>query len=208
MTNTSSLMSAYDYALYGTMNVEPDYKEIDCYIVTLDRNSPDVDYDKLKNNGVIAAMIEEGSYFDSVHMVNKTYVSPKLEKQVKAAKENNVPFGFYADVRATSIIEANDELTWLRIYASKYVPALGIWLTLNLTKSKAINDSIIEHYRDSLERAGYSGKMGFYVTRDQLSKITWDKWKDDFLLMLIDHMSDISEIEQILTPEFFMLNKE
>lgn len=205
---TALSSTAYDYALYGVPNVEPDYKEIDCYVITLDRNSPDVDYEKLKEVGVIAAMIEEGSYFDSVHMVNSTYVSPTLEKQVKVAEESNVPFGLYADVRATSIKEANDELTWLRIYASKYIPALGIWLTLNLTKSKVINDSIIEHYRDSLERAGYSGKMGFYVTREQLSKISWDRWKNDFLLMLIDHVSDMSEIEQILTPEFFMLNKE
>lgn len=204
----SSLLSAYDYALYGVANVQPDYKEIDCYIVTLDRNSPNVDYKKLKENGVIAAMIEEGSYFDSIHMVNKTYVSPALEKQVKVAVDNNIPFGFYTDVRAQNIKEANDELTWLRIYASKYVPPLGIWLTLNLSKSKSINDSIIEHYRDSLKRAGYSGKMGFYVTRSQLEKISWDKWKSDFLLMLIDHVSDVSEIEQLLTPEFFMLNKE
>lgn len=204
--DTSFLTSAYDYALSG-VNVQPDYKEIDCFIITLDRNSPSVDYEKLKDIGVIGTIIELGSYFDSIHMENKTYKSPKLEEQVKAAFDNNIPYGFFVPVSANTIKEATDELSMLRIYASMYPPSLGIWLVLNFTKSKTINDSIIEYYRDSLLRAGYSGKMGFYVTRKQLEQVSWDTWKEDFLLMLNDHVSDISEIDTLLTPEFFMLNK-
>lgn len=203
-TGDASGLSAYDYAMEG-VEVEPDYRDIDCYVITLDRHSPSINFKECKKHGITAAILEEGSCFDDAHCVNQQYVSPKLEAQVKAANEANIPFGLYTTVCAKTIQEASRELTMLRIYASKYTPALGIWLALRFTSAKAINDTIIEYYRDSLERAGYTGKMGFYVTRSQLAKISWDKWKSDFLLMLVDHVSEISDIEKILTPEFFML---
>ncbi|MCM1226428.1 MAG: NlpC/P60 family protein [Clostridium sp.] len=208
--DTSSLSTnAFDYAESGSLvSVEPDYKDIDCFIITLDRNSGKVDYDKLKEIGVIGAMIEEGGLYDVTHKEKEVYVSPKLDSQVREAVKHEITYGLYADVRARTIEEANKELSMLRIYASKYTPPLGIWLTLNLSKSKTVNDKIIARYKEVLENAGFYGKMGFYVTRDQLEKITWSKWKDSFLLLLIDHVSDISEIEKILTPEFFMLKKK
>ncbi|MCM1286601.1 MAG: C40 family peptidase [Bacteroides sp.] len=206
---SSLCTTAADYAITGMIaEVNPDYREIDNYIITLDRNSSDADYNKLKKLGVVAVMIEEGCLYDVTHKEKETYVNPKIDSQVSAAVKNNMPYGLYSDVKAQSVAEANRELSWLRIYASKYIPPLGIWLTLNLTKSKAVNDMIIDRYRTVLNGAGFHGKMGFYVTRQQLGKITWSKWKDDFLLLLVDHVSDISEIETILTPEFFMLKKK
>lgn len=202
-------LTAFDYAESGSLvSVEPDYKDIDCFIITLDRNSGKVDYDKLKEIGVIGAMIEEGGLYDVTHREKEIYVSPKLDSQVREAVKHEITYGLYADVRARTIEEANKELSMLRIYASKYTPPLGIWLTLNLSKSKAVNDKIIARYKEVLENAGFYGKMGFYVTRNQLEKVTWSKWKDSFLLLLIDHVSNISEIEKILTPEFFMLKKK
>lgn len=209
-TSELSVLSptAYDYALYGVTNVEPDYREISSYIITLDRNSPNVDFNRLKDIGVVAVLIEEGSLYDVTHKENSVYVSPKLDTQVRQAIEGKIPYGFFTDVKAQSIAEANRELSWLRIYTSKYVPPLGIWLNLHLTKSRSTNDSIIARYKEVLDAAGFHGKMGFYVTRQQLNQITWSKWKADFLLLLIDHINHISEIETLLTPEFFMLEKK
>lgn len=205
----SALINAFDYAQTGFYtDVTPDYKEINNYVITLDRNSPTVNYDKLKEIGVIAVLIEEGDLYNVVHKENEVYVNPKLDSQVSAAIKNNMMFGFYTTVRAQSVDEANRELRMLRLYAAKYTPPFGIWLTLNMTKSKLINDKIIERYKDALEFAGFHGKMGFYVTRQQLNSITWSKWKEHFLLLLVDHISNISEIETILTPEFFMLEKK
>lgn len=208
--NLSTLTTAYDYSLLGAaVNVEPDYKELDYFFITLDRNSPDVDYDKLKEIGVIAVLIEEGSLYDITHKEKEIYASPKLDIQVRKAIENNMTYGLFADVRAQSIAEANRELSWLRIYANKYSPPLGIWLCLNFSKSNTVNDAIMQRYQEVLDNAGFHGKMGLYVTREQLNKISWkEKWKDYFLLFLIDHISDMSEIETILTPEFFMLEKK
>lgn len=209
-TSTNSfLINAFDYAQSGTLvDVQPDYKKIDCYLITLNRNSPDVDFNRLKDIGVVGVLIEEGSLYDVTHKENNKYVNPRLDSQVRKAIDSKMPYGFFADVKAQSIAEANRELSWLRIYASKYVPPLGMWLNLHLTKSKSTNDSIIARYKEVLDGAGFHGKMGFYVTRAQLNQITWSKWKDDFLLLLIDHISDISEIETLLTPEFFMLEKK
>lgn len=208
-SDTSSLMNAFDYAQSGTLvDIQPNYKEIDCYLITLGRNSPNVDFNRLKDIGVVAVLIEEGSLYDVTHKENSVYVSPKLDTQVRQAIESKIPYGLFTDVKAQSIAEANRELSWLRIYTSKYVPPLGIWLNLHLTKSRLTNDSIIARYKEVLDAAGFHGKMGFYVTRQQLNQITWSKWKKDFLLLLIDHVNHISEIETLLTPEFFMLEKK
>jgi len=80
-----------------------------------------------------------------------------------------------------------------------------VWLKLDLVGSVAMNDMIIEKYQDILWRSGLKGKIGFYVTRDQLSKVSWDKWQETFYLWLVDHISDMSEMNQLLTPEFFDL---
>ena len=138
-------------------------------------------------------------------MVMPTYVNPKLDAQIKSAKSAEIPYGLVPIVRARNVQEAMEELRWLRIYIQKYVPPLGVWLRLDLVGSVAMNDMIVEAYQDILWRSGLKGKVGFYVTRDQLSKISWDKWQETFYLWLIEHISDMSEMNQLLTPEFFDL---
>lgn len=207
---SSLAISSYYYGLTGSyVSVTPNYEDIDCYMITLDHDSNIDDLESLKEIGVVGAIIEEGGLYDITHTRKVSYVSPKLDSHVSMCKDADIPYGFYSEVRARSVYEANTELSWLRIYAEKYVPPLGMWLSLNLQKSKdkSLNDSIIERYKTVLTRAGFSGKMGLYTTREQLDLISWDKWKSDFMLLLIDHVSDISELQTILTPEFFMLKK-
>lgn len=203
---STSFPTASEYAVEGTLvDVEPDYKEIKCYMTALDRSSKKVDYEALRGIGVIGTMLEAGYLYDQSHMEVNTFVSPALDSQVSAAKKADMPYAFYTYVRSRNVKEANLELKWLRIYIQKYTPSLGVWLKLELTDNKSMNDMIIGRYKTLLEASGLKGKMGFYVTRTQLSRITWSKWQDDFLLWLVAPVKNISEIEQILTPEFFDL---
>lgn len=200
--------TAYDYAMTGTLtSVEPDYTEIKSYITSVNRDTKRIDYKALKEIGLIGTMIEAGYLYNLNHVMVDTYRSPKLDEQVNTAKKSDVLYGLYAVVRAKNVDEAREEIKWLRIYIQKYVPPLGVWLKLELSGKPAMNDMIVSTYYEMLKSAGLTGKVGFYVTRSQLSKITWSKWQNDFLLWLVDPVSDISEIEQILTPDFFMLEK-
>lgn len=204
-SSNSSFATSYEYAQSGTYDVNPDYKDIHPYVATVDRNTKQVDGAALNKLQVIGMMIEAGYLYDVSHILQSTYVSPKLDTQVKVAKEADISYGLFAYVRARNTQEATEELRWLRIYIQKYVPPLGVWLKLELANDSAMNDMIIAKYKDILERSGLTGKMGFYTTRTQLEKVDWDKWQEDFLLWLIDPVENISEIETILTPTFFDL---
>ena len=197
--------NSFEYAQSGTYALVTDPSDIHAYMVTVDRTTKDINADKLKELQIIGMLIEAGYLYDVVHMEQKTYVSPKLDSQVALAKNNDIPYGLYAIVRARNTKEADEELKWLRIYIQKYVPTLGVWLKLELTNSTATNDQIISKYKDILERSGLKGKMGLYVTRSQLSKISWSRWQDDFLLWLVDHVDNISDVDSVLTPTFFDL---
>ena len=195
-----------EYAATGFLvDVEPDYTEIQSYMITLDRTSKKVDYDALRGIGVIGSMIEAGYLYDRSHVEVQNFRSPALESQAQAAKQADMPFALYTTVRARNVKEANLELKWFRIYIQKFTPQLGAWLRLDMTAPKAMNDMVIGRYKELLKASGLKGKIGFYATRQELEQVSWDKWQDDFLLWLIDPVSDISEIEQLLDPTFFDL---
>lgn len=198
--------TASEYATTGSLvSVEPDYREIKSYMITLDRTSKNVNYEALRGIGVVGTMLEAGYLYDQSHMEVDTFVSPALDKQVNVAKEAKMPYAFFTYVRSRNIKEANLELKWLRIYIQKYTPSLGVWLKLEFANNKSMNDMIVDRYKTLLEASGLKGKIGFYVTRNQLSRISWEKWQNDFLLWLVEPVKDISEIEQILDPTFFDL---
>lgn len=205
MAMTETYPTAYEYAQSGTYALPTDPSDIHAYVVSVDRNTKSINAEKLKELQIIGMFIEAGYLYDVAHVEQDTYVSPKLDSQVSLAKKNKIAYGIYAIVRSRNTQEAAEELKWLRIYIQKYVPTLGCWLKLELSNSTATNDQIIAKYKDILERSGLKGKMGFYATRKQLSKITWSRWQNDFLLWLVDPVDNISEIDQILTPRFFDL---
>lgn len=202
-TGSTDSLTSYNFAMTGSL--QPDVSKINAYVVSVDRNTDSIDSNKLQSLKVIGVFAEAGYLYDVSHMMVPTYVNPKLNAQIEAAKSAEIPYGLVPIVRARNVQEATEELRWLRIYIQKYVPPLGVWLKLDLVGSVAMNDMIIEKYQDILWRSGLKGKIGFYVTRDQLSKVSWDKWQETFYLWLVDHISDMSEMQQLLTPEFFDL---
>lgn len=208
--DTSSFPTAYEYATTGMItSVEPDYKEINAYVATIDHNTKSFNPQKLIDLKAVGCLIEAGWLYDGSHLEQSTYVSHVLDKQVSDMQSVKLRYGLYGIVRARTISEAKKELKWFQIYLQKYSPTLGAWLKIEMTSDKGINDKIIALYKDMLIKSGFKGKMGIYATRSQLSNISWtSKWCKDFMLWLIDPVKNISEIEQILTPEFFMLNRK
>lgn len=189
----------------GSANIEIDHTQFTNYIVTIDRNTKSINYESLKDLGVVGVMIEAGSLYSSSHTI-QSYRNPKLPQQVQDASDADVPFALYTDVRSRNAGEAKKEIAQLHRYIMAYPPALGVWLHLYLGKSKKINNEIIEVYRTELTRFGLKGKIGIYATRDQMKLFDWEKYYNDYYLWLDDHVKDINEIDTLLTPEFFMLN--
>lgn len=194
---------ALETALRG--RILPDPTNYTPFIVTMDRRSPDVDFKSLKDNKVIGAVFEAGYLFDSIHMKQSIYKNPKLDSQVKAALDANLVYGLYADVRARSVEEAKQEIKELALVVRRHSPQIGLWLRLYLNNIKSINNKILETYYESLYKLGLKDQMGIYVTPSQLSTIDWESYYEKWYLWIIDPVDNVNEIEEFLTPQFFVV---
>lgn len=199
--------TAYSIAVSGNLinknNIN--YEYLNPYIVTINRGTKaNYNYTKLKHFGVTGVLIEAGSLYNSIHQ-EVPYRNPKLHMQCKEAEKSKMPFGLYCDVRSRSVQEAEKEIYELSLCIKKYPPKLGVWLHLQLLKSKAINHQIINTYYNNLVNLGLKNKIGFYVTKQELNSIDWKKYQDVFYLWLVEHINTTEQIEQLLTPEFFSL---
>lgn len=196
----------------GVPTVDPksliDATAITAYIASPSYKTVDIDYKKLVKSGVVGVMFYGGSYFNDNHEVKKRYNPANLSKQVAGANKAKMPYGLHVKVRARTVEEARAECNSLYYVISNYPPELGLWLELELVKNKSKNNKIIETYYKYIYQWGLKDKCGFYVTRQQLSYISWDKFYDDFLLWLISPVNNIKDVDgQLLDPEFFMLDK-
>lgn len=182
-----------------------DYKKISAYLITLDRNSPDVDYRRLKSVGVIAVMIEAGYLYNSMHVEQEYFRNPKLRKQVKDAYRNKVQYALYTTICARNSAELMKELYQIKLCIESFIPPLGIWLKLGFNNNKKTNNTLLDICKAYLIKLGLKNKIGLYVTKSELNKIDWNEERyNDWLLWLNKHIDDLSSIEQVLKPEFFM----
>lgn len=179
---------------------------IDALIVSLDKDVKEVNYKKLLNDHVSGVIIPVGSYFTATHQVSRNYRNPNLQLQIDEAVKAGVRFGLVVDVRATTVAEAKLECEQLYYVVSKYPPALGLWLHIMFTKSKATNHKILDYYLSELKRWGFTKGCGLYCTQKELEKINWEKYKEDFFLWYINRFtkeSEMSQLNEVLSPEFF-----
>lgn len=181
-----------------------DFKQFTPYLATVDRTTRTIDYDKLKSFAVIGMMIEAGYLFEHGHTEVSSFQNPKLKEQALGAAKADLPFALYMPARATTVADAKREIDELRYSIFNYPPTLGMWLQLDLGKDKAVNKKIIKHYYDRLVALGLIRKIGFYTTREQLDLIDWEALCEDWDLWLIDPVKDVTEFQQVLTPQFFM----
>lgn len=187
------------------LDVTPD--DFTPYIATFSRSSPsDFAYGSLRENKVCGALVESGFLYNAIsHNPVSSFDNPKLASQIAELKKQDLPYGLYFSGRATTVQEAINETYKFSFSVRKYVPQLGVWILLDLTKSKTVNDKIMEEYQKRLVRLGFNGKMGIIATRDMLKKISWNILQNSWLLWLVDHISNLNDLDGIKDPTFFDL---
>lgn len=185
--------------------LEIDWEKLNPYIITVNRNTGknDINYAQLLNNHIPAVMIEAGRYFTSKHKVAKTFRNPKAYEQAQKCIKNKLEYGFYFIGRARSAAEAEKELYELSFIVRKYPPTLGVWVNVDLTDKKTVNDIVLKTYEKGFLRLGLADKYGIYCGRKFLKKISWDKFQDTWWLWLKDKVSAKKEIQRLIDPKFF-----
>lgn len=191
-------------APYGGIDVQTDYTKINPYIVTLDRNSSDnLDYDHLKQYGVVGAMIETGCLYRLDHNKYEEYQQPKFDLQRISIENVNLDYGYFFITRARDVSEAKSEMQELITILRRHTPRLGIWVKLELSNSIATNDDILDYFYRQLVRLGFAGKIGLYTKKSSIDQITWENHQNRWLLWTIDHVQSVEDLKKLLDPEFF-----
>lgn len=184
--------------------VSIDYTKLKAGLVTVDRHTSSFDCGAMKDNGVVGVIIEAGYLFQPNHRKVINYRNPKLYNQVEACMLSDMPFGYYTTVRANTEDEVKEEMYQFSFMIRKYPPALGAWLILDFPSgNKAKNDRFLDIYKTQLIRLGLKELIGVYVNQSQLNLINWSKHQKDWHLWIDQHVSDVSEINQLLDPTFF-----
>ena len=201
--NSKTTYNSYLNGMYISSASDINWEYLDYYIATLDRYSPDVNYSQLKKNNLSGVIIEAGYLYNSAH-IKQYYRNPKIHEQCMSASKADVPFGLYCDCKARSLKEAEEELYQLSFCIRKYPPVLGMWVHFQLVKSKSINDSIVDYYKNYLTLLGLKGMIGILATEAELKTISYkDKHAKDWELWLNKHVNSVNEIEKLLDPTFF-----
>ena len=205
--NVSSALgnTAYASAVSGNYTKKEDinWEYINYFIITINRSSPTPNYKELLKHKVSGVIIEAGYLFNSLHQ-RVSYRNPNLQSQCLLASQSNISWGLYCDCKARSIAEAKEELYQLSFCIRKYPPVLGLWVHFSLVKSTAINDGIVDTYKQELTRLGLKGKIGIFANKSELNRISWkEKHYKDWILWLNNHITNLQDIQQLLCPSFF-----
>lgn len=196
-------------AVIGGSPYQMDYTKLNPYVVTIDRGtSARLDYSKLKPAGVVGAILEAGYlYTPGAHNEVYDFKQPRFDVQLKKIQDNNLEFGFFFVARAKNTEEARSELYWLSFIVRQHTPRLGVWVQLDLpSKSRVVNNKIIDCYQKGLIRLGLAGKMGFYTSKESLTYFSWEQYQQRWFMWIVDHVEESSSLEQLFTPEFFDLD--
>lgn len=195
--------------------VEPDKQKVILdpsklrpYVLIIDRNTTtNYNYLDLKfNKGVSGVLIEAGYLYDSDGSKVEKFRSPKCYNQVEAVKSSNLPWGFTMRSTARTAAKSRLEIEELAYIVRKYPPYLGVWIDVNAVNSKSTNDTIITEYEKSLERLGLKNMIGLRVNVLSSKKFTWTKFQNAWFICVTAPVSNTSELNELLTPEFFDLD--
>ena len=206
-TATASIQNGTSYIASGQYINKDDinYDALNYVIATISRNTTSINYGQMKENNLAGVVIEAGYLYNSQHQ-EVYYRNPKLKDQATAAANNDVPFGWYCDAKARSIQEARKEIYQLSFIIRKYPPTLGVFVHFQLVKSKSVNDSIVEYYKNELVRLGLQDRIGIIANDSELATISWKETHyKDWILWWNKHVSDVSELDKLLTPSLFVV---
>ncbi len=212
VSNVDLLADDSDYTsdMWNAPSITVDVESLNPYIITIDRNTHTIsskEWNKMKDYGVCGVLVEAGKLFNKSHL-KVDYRSPKLKSQIKGIKDAGLPWGLYCEMLAKSVSDANNEIEELRPCVRLYPPKLGLWLKCTFTNNKSVNDNILQRYYEELVRLGLINKIGLICSKGQLGSISWEtRWSDHYCLWLVNHISDVSELNELLTPSFFLSGK-
>ena len=176
---------------------------INPYVIIPDPSVTRINYRKMRTAGVIGSMFWAGALFEPNHSKRINYINPYLKTQVAEIDKVSMPYALYATVRARSVEEAKQECYELWFVVSKYPPKLGLWLDLQFNVSYGAKRAIINKYYEYIVKWGLKDKCGFYTTKSQLRSIRYTDYLDKFSVWVIDHISDLSNLDSLLTPALF-----
>jgi hypothetical protein len=176
----------------------------DRLIATIDRTTSSVDTKAFLNSNIFGAILECGSMYDEYRQIRSQPENPyydRLAKQFQAAK---FPYGIYVETRATSIIEANKEITAISIAARRNTPTLGIWLRLRFAsrQSASTNNNIISLYQTEFTNWGFQDDMGLVATTSEIQSADWATFQSSWLLWWENHVSDVTTIPNLKATDF------
>lgn len=195
--NTSSVINGNSKITINTEVMKP------FIATTIEQFNATIDYDKIKEARVSGMMFFGGQLYTAIGIKQDVYTNPHLPKLVQDCNDAGLPYALYINVRAKTEIEADEECRVLYYMVSKYLPKLGIWLSLHLGYDTELNNKIIEIYYRYFVKWGISARCGFYVTPMQLAMITWPQFQDRFYLWQIDPMEVSKVDDELLDPSMF-----
>lgn len=192
--------------LNAALNLDP--TNFHPYIARFNRDA-EPNYKALSDLRVVGAIIEAGYRYDRNGNRTEKFDNPNIKKQISGLDQYDIPYGMYTICRAKSPSEARTEMEYFQYQLYRHPPKLGAWVDItNLTNRKELNDAILTQYNLYLSDYGFRGKMGIISTRGILKTISWDKWQDEFYLYLVDHLTDLSVMNNLLDPSLFDVDGE
>ena len=173
------------------------------YVVRVDEGATNVDYDALKEIGVVGAMINAGQRYDSMHR-EVPYRSETVYDQAREAILSGVPFGFYYTTHARSIKEVREEAYWFYFVISKFPPNLGAWLHCEFDVGGDVAEELVERWYQFFVEWGLKSKCGLYCSRDQANLIGWPA-QSTYMPLWLEQSPEVSAApdEEILVPSYF-----
>lgn len=205
--------TSYGYSRQVTFaDLGIDESKISPFIVAVDPDVTEINYDTLKSLKVSGMMFFAGQrYDDSTHLLRTSFRSLNLIKQVESCQNAGLTFALYTKVLSRNISEAKEEINQLYYTISRYPPGLGIWLSLKFpaNQSQNTNHAILDIYYQKLSEYGLSKGCGLYVTPEELSSIDWEQYKDKFQLWIRNYCEskeDADNVDILVEPDFFKLN--
>lgn len=196
--------TAYEYAVNA--GALPDTETMTPYVVTINRKTKEIDWDKLKKLGVLGCVVEAGQLFDELHITTE-FRNPNLKAQIRDIRENSIPFGLYFTAKARNEDEVKLEMKQLNLAVRTYPPSLGLWLVPTFTTDTDKNNSLLLLYQKYLEQLGLKDQIGLYTKREELKKVDWETHSENWLLWLDDHIDSFTNVDELLTPQFFALDQ-
>ena len=182
-----------------------DTKALTPFIITLTRDSDYPPYSTLINYGLSGVLIEAGYlYSNPNHILQTDFANPNLGLQIQEAKQSKLLTSFFFYGRAKNINQIKLEIESLQKTLRHRSADFGIWLRPQLySDSIKTNDDLIDNYAQELSNIGYAGNIGLYANRNELSKITWSKHQNNWLLWLDDHVKDKQQLTKAQNNIFF-----